>query len=351
VSLKDLDFAHPDELVATVPSRPTRVMWVESSDIKSNNSATPSVQPIELTITQLLEQFAAGDLLVLNNTRVIKRRVFTIDEDIEVLFVAQLNELEWEVLSPLRGRPLEKPLLLPGGIELLVTQRGLPQRVRSNKALPADYFEQFGEMPLPPYIRRVRGQSHTQPQDESWYQTAWAEHPGSSAAPTASLHFSNDDIQFLRNKGVEIQYVTLHVGLGTYLPVKTDRLQDHRMHHEWAEVPASTWEAIGRVQKNGRKVWALGTTAVRALESVPKGKLVAQEDSAFRGETDLFIHDDFEFKVVDRMLTNFHQPQSTLLALVASFAGLKKTMDAYHWAVEKQFRLFSYGDLSVWIRN
>ena len=339
MQLSDLRFEYPEQLVATEPQRPSRVMWVEGQ-----------LTPREISLAELIEKIPAGDVLVINNTRVVKRRVFTVDEDMEVLFVNQRSSFEWEVLAPLSRKldPAAK-LLLPDGVEAVVVERGLPQVIRLSRELTDDYFERFGEVPLPPYIRRLRQQSHTVPQDETWYQTAWAERLGSTAAPTASLHFSAEDIRKLQNRGVVVVPLTLHVGLGTYLPVKVDDLSAHQMHREWVEIPAASWAQIAFARKQGRKIWALGTTVVRSLESAAMGKLISLEDGSFEGETDLFIFGDFKYKVVDRMLTNFHQPESTLLALVACFAGLENTLSAYDWAIKREFKLFSYGDLSVWL--
>jgi S-adenosylmethionine:tRNA ribosyltransferase-isomerase len=196
----------------------------------------------------------------------------------------------------------------------------------------------------------VREDRHTQSLDDSWYQTAWNEKPGSFAAPTASLHFNNDHLQALRERGVDIHYLTLHVGLGTFLPVEVEDLRQHIMHHEEVEIPVSTLEAIGLAQHQGQRVWAMGTTVTRALEGWAVGHL-KESSGSFYGQTDLLILPGFEFKVINGLLTNFHQPESTLLALVMAFAGINKVKKVYQWAIENQFRLFSYGDLSIWIRE
>jgi hypothetical protein len=186
-------------------------------------------------------------------------------------------------------------------------------------------------------------------EDRDWYQTVFAKKSGSSAAPTASLHFKEKDLEFLKQKGVKVVSLTLHVGLGTYLPVEAQDLNDHKMHFEEVSVPKETWVAIQEAKASGFSVWALGTTVTRSLESLALG-MFKENESAFEGETNLLIQEGFDFKVVDRLLTNFHQPESTLLALVAGFTSLENVLSSYDWAIKRDFKLFSYGDLSVWVK-
>jgi S-adenosylmethionine:tRNA ribosyltransferase-isomerase len=335
MKLNDLDYTYPEELVATEPQRPSRVMWVENG------------QPIEITVEELLKKIPADDVLVINNTQVLKRRLFA--GDIEILFLDQLSELEWEVLFPSKKFSIGDELELPQGVRMQLLVKGRPQRVRVSQVLTEDYFSEVAELPLPPYIQKARGERHAGRMDTSWYQTAWAEKPGSLAAPTASLHFTARDLETLRSQGVRILPITLHVGLGTFLPVTTDDLRDHVMHEEYVHIPASVWKQIQEARKQGASIWAMGTTVARALESVESGLLQQNEEGSWSGFTRLLIQPGFAWKVVDRLLTNFHQPQSTLLALVAGFSNLDRVKACYRWAIEKKFRLFSYGDLSVWI--
>ncbi len=337
IDLKDLNFFYPEDLVATEPRRPSRVLW-NQGDFRE-----------EISVPQLLERIPAGDVFVVNTTRVLKRRVFS-EDSVEILFLSELAQNEWSVLFPARETRMGSELLLPDGVVATLIEKGLPQKLRVSRQLDSSYFEKFGELPLPPYIQNARDDRHTRGADETWYQTAWAKHFGSLAAPTASLHFSEADRKYLQSKGVEVLEMVLHVGLGTFLPIKTQKLSDHRMHSESVEISAFTWQQILKARKAGRGVWALGTTVARALESAPLEKLIVRENGDWSGTTDLFIHNDFEWQIVTRLLTNFHQPHSTLLALVASFAGLENVRAAYEWAVSKRFRLFSYGDLSVWLR-
>ncbi len=338
MKLSDLDFSYPENLVATSPQHPPRVMKFEISQ----------GIPEEISLQQLLELIPAGDVLVINNTKVLKRRVFA--GDLEILFLEQKSPLEWEVLFPSRKNKLGDEIALPGGLIMTLVQKGRPQVVHLSEAVNEDYFLRWGELPLPPYIQKARDQRHTVREDESWYQTAWAASPGSFAAPTASLHFREQDLKLLKSRGVEVLEITLHVGLGTFLPVVAEDLNDHEMHAEYIEVPRDVWRSLVAAKDCGQKVWALGTTAARALESVGGGVLSCDLEGNFKGLTKILIQPPYQFKVVDRLLTNFHQPQSTLLALVSAFAGLQQVKACYQWAVERKFRLFSYGDLSVWLK-
>lgn len=338
MKVTDLEFSFPEELIATAPQKPSRVMWVD-----------PNGRPQEISIQDLLAKIPAGDVLVINNTRVLKRRVFS--GDVEILFLKQLNATDWEVLFPSKKYKLGSALELPLGLTMTLVEKGRPQKVRLNQEVSEEYFQKVAELPLPPYIQKARQQRHTVDSDESWYQTAWASQPGSFAAPTASLHFSGSDIAGLRQKGVKVCEVTLHVGLGTFLPVTAEDLDEHDMHEEYVEVPAEIWQAVQQAKGNQAKIWSLGTTTTRSLESVAAGLLQGNAETGFRGFTKLLIQPGFDFKVVDFLLTNFHQPQSTLLALVAGFSSLEKVKACYQWAVERKFRLFSYGDLSCWARK
>jgi len=337
MKLTELDFFYPEELVATSPQRPSRVMWVD-----------PSGCPSEMVFKELFAHFQKGDVLVVNNTEVLKRRIFS--EDLEILFLKQLDNLNWEVLFPSRKYRLGAVVNLPLGIKMTLTEKGRPQRVRLSEPVTEDYFQKVAELPLPPYIQKASAQRHTVEADESWYQTAWAKKPGSFAAPTASLHFTQDDLKRLRDHGVQVVELTLHVGLGTFLPVIAEDLNNHDMHEEFVEIPAATWETVLRAKEKGARVWSLGTTTTRSLESAALGVFSENNGGGFHGFTKLLIQPGFEFRIVDVLLTNFHQPQSTLLALVAAFSDLAKVKACYQWAIERKFRLFSYGDLSCWTR-
>ncbi|HPI41877.1 MAG TPA: tRNA preQ1(34) S-adenosylmethionine ribosyltransferase-isomerase QueA, partial [Pseudobdellovibrionaceae bacterium] len=363
---QDLQFEYPESLTATEPSTQPRVLINErkenqhtetlSSDSQNpenqnpenQNSENQNPENYEIQIKDLIEKFNPGDVLVLNETQVLKRRVFV--ERREILFIKEIKPQLWEVLFPVRGMSVDDSLNLPEGKIMTLVEKSKPQVVRISEALDEAYFERHGEVPLPPYIQKNRDQRHSRKEDDRWYQTVWARNKGSLAAPTAGLHFKEHHLERLREKGVLIQKMTLHVGLGTFLPIQ-GTLETHKMHKEYVEVPRSTWNEIIKAKQEGRRIWALGTTVTRSLESVFLGMLEKNEQGHYCGETDLFIKPGFEFKVVDVLMTNFHQPQSTLLALVFAFAGIENVKRAYSWAIEKKFRLFSYGDLSVWKKN
>lgn len=393
---RDLDFSFPDELIATEPSRACRVALTNfRSHAQAHTQAQAQAQaqaqtqtqtqtkmnsaPKETNLVGLMNLFEPGDLLVINDSQVIPARVFARDET-EILFLKPLAaspppsaphapgspaapattptpippavsspaSTRWEVLFPAREFAVGDTLQLPHGIELKLTQKGLPQIVELSQPITTEYFVQVGEVALPPYIQQARGQRHNRAEDRNWYQTAWATDPGSVAAPTASLHFQNDDLNFLRGRGVRIARVTLHVGAGTFLPVRSDNLAEHNMHSEWATIPPETMRLLSTTRKGQKRIWALGTTVARTLESQAAGMLREQPSGHFCGETKLLIYPPYQFHWVDALLTNFHQPKSTLFALVAAFAGLENAKNTYAWAIERRFRLFSYGDLSAW---
>jgi S-adenosylmethionine:tRNA ribosyltransferase-isomerase len=333
MQVSDLNYDYPPELVATEPARPTRVAFVAGG------------APSELDMDGLLGRFAPGDLLVINESKVIPARVFS-NEEVEILFLRPVSADEWQVLFPAREFKAGARLALPGGVAATLVQKGLPQILRVSPAIGPEYFFEHGEMALPPYIQEARGERHNRESDAEFYQSAWAKNPGSVAAPTASLHFTAAHLRKLKERGVQVAALTLHVGAGTFLPIKSEKLDDHTMHSEQVEIPRETLDLI----KNTKgRVWALGTTVARALEAWAAGDFGETDAGAF-GETKIFIKPGFEWKVVGGLLTNFHQPKSTLLSLVSAFAGLDNVKNVYAWAVDKRFRLFSYGDLSAWTK-
>lgn len=331
----DLIFDYPEELVALHPQRPSRVMWVKSNG-----------EPCEIPFNELIEKFERNDVLVINNTKVLSRRVFA--EDLEILFLQNLGGKRWQVLFPSKNIRVGQEIVLPENLKMRLVEKGRPQTVELSEEVEESYFQRIAELPLPPYIQKARGERHNRPEDKNWYQTAWAKAPGSFAAPTASLHFSSQDLEALRGRGVRIVEVTLHVGLGTFLPITSESLEDHQMHAEWIVIPRESAQIIHEAKKAHQRVWSLGTTVTRSLESWAHGLLQESSEGDWSGFSQLFIRPGFEYKIVDRLMTNFHQPESTLLALVAAFASLKNVKQNYQWAIERKFRLFSYGDLSVW---
>jgi S-adenosylmethionine:tRNA ribosyltransferase-isomerase len=330
ISLLDLTYDYPENLVAQSPQNPPRVMWVQNQI------------PQEISFAELIEKIPAGDVLVVNDTKVLKRRVFA--GNLEILFLSHSSDrLEWEVLFPSKSLKVGSEIELPLGRRMTLIEKGRPQKVRADQALNESYFEEVAELPLPPYIQKARGERHNITSDEKWYQTVWAEKPGSLAAPTASLHFKQNDLEKLKARGVQVETLTLHVGLGTFLPLTAETLEKGKLHFETVEIKPATWEKLLSAKREGRKIWALGTTVTRSLES-------AIRFQQLEFETDLFIQPGFEFKMVDVLMTNFHQPESSLLSLVMAFAGIEPVKKNYLWAIKNKFRLFSYGDFSIWMK-
>ena len=281
-----------------------------------------------------------GDLLVFNNTKVIPARLYgnkASGGHVEILVERLLNQQE--CLAQVRASKSPKPggkLILEDGSELLVL--GREDSFFHLQAVGGDFMgllQGLGHMPLPPYITREDTQ-----RDRDRYQTVYAETPGAVAAPTAGLHFDQVLLKQLKEAGIQSTTVTLHVGAGTFQPVRVDNIEDHHMHAEWLEVPQSACEAIAAARACGGRVVAVGTTAVRSLETAAQGGSL----KPFSGDSRIFIYPPYQFRVVDAMITNFHLPESTLLMLVSAFAGRESIMAAYRHAVEQRYRFFSYGD-------
>ena len=292
----------------------------------------------------------AGDCLVLNDTRVIPARLLGRREGtggrVETLLLRELNPLHWQcLLKPRRRlRPGARVRLGEGDDSFTVENRRHDgtSEIRFETADVPALLDRLGAMPLPPYIRRQADGS-----DRDRYQTVYAREPGAVAAPTAGLHFTTDLLDAIRGKGVALATVTLHVGAGTFRPVKADRVEDHRMHEEVFVLPQASAEAVNRTRAGGGRVVAVGTTSVRVLESctMPESRTVA----ARAGTTRLFLHPPAKPVVVDALLTNFHLPRSTLLMLVATFSSIEHVLAAYRLAVRRRFRFYSYGDCMLLI--
>jgi len=282
-----------------------------------------------------------GDLLVFNDTRVIKARLFGVKDSggkLEVLIERVLDE--HHALAHIRASHAPKPgsgLLLAGEVAATVEERqGELYRLRFGGETPLlELLEQYGSLPLPPYITHA-----PEALDETRYQTVYARQPGAVAAPTAGLHFDPAMLETLEKMRVKTAYVTLHVGAGTFQPVRVEEIAEHHMHSEWYTVPQRTVDLIQLAKAEGGRVMAVGTTSLRALESAAAGG----ELEAGSGETNIFIFPGYRFRVVERLLTNFHLPKSTLLILVSAFGGMENIRRAYRHAVENRYRFFSYGD-------
>jgi len=332
LSIEDFDYELPSELIAQHPSETrsgSRLLCVGAS-------------LADRRFFELPQLLAPGDLLVFNNTKVIKARLFGHKETgghIEVLIERVLSA--HEALAQVHAGRAAKPgstLRLAGGLDVRVLGRAQEfYHLRfPGSGTVLELLERHGSVPLPPYVSRApRGE------DEQRYQTVYARSSGAVAAPTAGLHFDEPLLAALAERGVEFAYVTLHVGAGTFQPVRVKNLAKHRMHGERYAIPLATAAAIGETRKRGGSIVAVGTTTVRCLEASAAANGAPVASAA---ETDLFITPGFEFRVVDRLVTNFHLPKSTLLVLVSAFAGIEPIRRAYRHAIGERYRFYSYGD-------
>jgi S-adenosylmethionine:tRNA ribosyltransferase-isomerase len=332
-TLSDFDFALPPELIAQHPAAER-----SASRLLDGRAA----DPVDRVFRELPGLLGAGDLLVFNDTKVIKARLFGAKASgghVEALVERVLPG--HEVLAHLRASKSPKPgtvVRFAEAFDAEVLGRGGPDGGLFHLRFPDDplgLLERHGHVPLPPYI------THADTADDARrYQTVFADKPGAVAAPTAALHFDESVLAALRERGIGTAQVTLHVGAGTFQPVRTENLAEHKMHSEWFEVPEATVQAIRTTKAAHRKVVAVGTTTLRALESAARGG----ELQAGARDTDIFITPGFDFRVVDVLVTNFHLPRSTLMMLVSAFAGYEQVMALYRHAIERRYRFFSYGD-------
>lgn len=340
MQLQDFDFILPEELIAQQPAArrdASRLMCLDRT----------AAQVACRQFNDLSDYFRSGDLLVLNDTQVIPARllghkqtggkieIFLVRRDMQIDTAEQWFCLTKSSKSPRPGTEVQ----LGAGLRAEILDDAEPPYRRVQFHCDGDFMqrvEEIGHLPLPPYIKREDGQA-----DRSRYQTVFAREKGAVAAPTAGLHFTDEMLARLRKRGVEIHSLTLHVGLGTFLPVRVDDVRQHKMHTEFYNVPQATADAVNLARLEGRRVFALGTTSARTLETAATeaGKL-----RAGCGESDIFIYPGYQFKLVDALITNFHLPKSTLLMLVSAFAGRDFVLSAYRQAVEERFRFFSYGD-------
>lgn len=331
----DFHYELPERLIARYPM-PERT----GSRLLCLDRQTGALQ--DQRFTDLSQWLKAGDLLVFNNTRVIPARIFGQKETggkVEVL-VERITGPD-TCLAHVRASKSPKAgskILVDGAGYLLMEGRsGDLFQLKSEQGSLLDWLQQVGHMPLPPYIDR-----EDESLDQERYQTVYATHPGAVAAPTAGLHFDDAMLAQLAQAGVESAYVTLHVGAGTFQPVRADDIRDHVMHSEWLQVGQDTADKIRQVKARGGRVIAVGTTSVRSLETAASCN--EGEIGPYEGETDIFIYPGYQFRVVDGLVTNFHLPESTLIMLVSAFAGQQAVLNAYQHAVAQEYRFFSYGD-------
>lgn len=335
MQLSDFDFTLPKELIAKYPSE-TR----SSCRLLLLNRQTGQIE--DKVFTDIIDYINQGDLLIFNNTKVIPARLYgkkASGGKIEILIERLLEDNR--ALAHIKASKSPKI-----GTELILGEEGnvsVTMLARHDTLFELQFpddvlniLNEIGHIPLPPYIDRP-----DEAQDREVYQTVYSKVPGAVAAPTAGLHFDQPLLEKLKNKGVEMEFVTLHVGAGTFQPVRVENIETHIMHAEYAEVPTSVVDAVLACKARGNKVIAVGTTSVRALESAAQqtGKIMP-----FFADTRIFIYPGYHFNVIDSLITNFHLPESTLIMLVAAFAGYENTMHAYQQAVKEQYRFFSYGD-------
>ncbi len=347
MKLSDFDFHLPEELIATRPAKPrssARLLVAEGGAIRDRR------------VTDLVEELRPGDRLVLNNTKVIPARLSglrhretgqgRVSARVEVTLLEPTASGDWRALAkPLRKLAEGEVVAFSDRLSALVAARSDTEvTLRFHQSGP-DFdaaLAEAGQMPLPPYIAARRAPDA---QDHDDYQTVFARHSGAVAAPTASLHFDAPLLAALRARGVAFTEVTLHVGAGTFLPVKVEDVATHRMHAEWGEVTAEAAEAINATKAAGGRVIPVGTTALRLLESAARGGRL----EPWRGTTDIFIYPGFRFRIADALMTNFHLPKSTLLMLVSALMGRERMLAVYDHAIRQGYRFFSYGDASLLI--
>lgn len=337
MKVEDFDFHLPEELIAQTP-----LLDRTASRLMVVNPHTKEVE--HHTFAHILNELQAGDCLILNDTRVLPARLMGVKEDtganIELLLLKQTNDDEWETLvKPAKRVKIGTVVTFGEGLLKATCTGELEHGGRTFKfeyeGIFYEILEQLGEMPLPPYIREKLD-------DQDRYQTVFAKERGSAAAPTAGLHFTEDLLTQIKDRGVNIGFVTLHVGLGTFRPVSVDSIENHDMHSEFYSVPKETAELIETTKANGGRVISVGTTSTRTLETVARdngGKIVEAQ-----GWTNIFIYPGFKYRAIDGLITNFHLPKSTLVMLVSALAGKETILHAYEEAVKEKYRFFSFGD-------
>lgn len=334
----DFYYDLPPELIAQTPVEPR-----DSARMLFYNKSTDEIKDLHFfDIEKILQK---DDVLVINNTRVINARIYAYNDSgkkFEVLLLKRIDLSHWEaLLRPARKAKIGTTLTVNSELKLTIDGINSVDGVRTIKfeyeGILEDILDRAGEVPLPPYITAKL-------EDNERYQTVYNKIKGSSAAPTAGLHFTNELIERLKAKGIEFVEVLLHVGLGTFRPVKEENILDHKMHSEYYEVSKESAEKINNAIEQGRRIIAVGTTSVRVLESAADcdGKV-----KATNGDTDIFIYPGYEFKIVKGLITNFHLPESTLIMLVSAFLSREKVLEIYKHAVEEKYRFFSFGDATL----
>lgn len=331
MKIEEFDYHLPKELIAKYPVEPRdscRLLVLDKNSGKIYHRI----------FKDIVDYVEEGDLIVFNDSKVIPARLIGVKESgkakIEVFLIRQIKENLWYALiKNIRRLKKGQKIYIADNFYVEYKER------EEDKAIVEIYsenlmedLEKYGHVPLPPYIER-----EDEEKDKVLYQTVFAKEHGSVASPTAGLHFTTELLEKLKNKGVNTAFITLHVGLGTFKPIKVSNIEDHKMHEEFYTIPEETLELIEKTKKSGKSVIAVGTTVVRTLETFAKTGIK-------EGFTDIFIYPPYKFKVVDKLVTNFHLPKSTLILLVSAFAGKENTLMAYKEAVDKKYRFYSYGD-------
>lgn len=332
----DFDYELPEELIAQTPLKVR-----DSSRLLVLNKETGEVE--HKHFTDIIDYLEVGDTLVLNDTKVLPARLIGVKEStgavIEILLLKNINDDNWECLVKPARRVKVGDIISFGNGELKakctdIFDEGIRHFELIYKGILLEILEKLGTMPLPPYI-------HEKLEDQSRYQTVYAKEVGSAAAPTAGLHFTNELLERIKDKGINICYVTLHVGLGTFRPVAVTNIKDHEMHSEFYTMKKEVAELLTKTKESGHRIIAVGTTTTRVLETImtEKGKFIECS-----GWTKIFIYPGYEFKGIDSLITNFHLPKSTLVMLVSALAGRENILNAYKIAVKEKYRFFSFGD-------
>jgi len=340
----DFYFDLPEELIAQFPpeNRGTSRLLVLKKNAGSGPATAKAGEIIHTSVQNFPDFIDENTVVVFNNTKVRKARIFGVSDtggETEFLLLEKLSDYKWKAISSkLKKQKIGKVFSFPANIKCTIIEKDEKEIiVEFNSNVDDAYLEKFGHVPLPPYIKRDDTAS-----DNERYQTIYCEKEktGSAAAPTAGLHFTEEILDNLKKKGVTIAFITLHVGMGTFKPIHSDKVESHVMHEEIYEISEETAEIINTAKSNGKKILAVGTTSLRTLESAVCNDKVA----AGEGKTSLYIYPGYKFKVVDYLFTNFHTPDSTLIVLVSAFAGVSEIKEAYQEAIDKKYRFFSYGD-------
>ncbi|SHN09299.1 tRNA preQ1(34) S-adenosylmethionine ribosyltransferase-isomerase QueA [Gracilibacillus kekensis] len=337
MEIEDFDFDLPEELIAQTPLQErasSRLMVLNRENRKISHHH----------FYDILDFLNEGDCLVLNDTKVLPARLYGIKEEtgakVEVLLLTQMENDDWEVLVKPAKKIKAGSKITFGDGQLIATC--LEIKEHGGRILRFEYqgifyevLDQLGEMPLPPYIKE-------QLEEKDRYQTVYAKEQGSAAAPTAGLHFTETLLRKIKQKGIDIAFITLHVGLGTFRPVSVDNIKEHEMHAEFYQMTQETADQLNEVKKSGNRIISVGTTSTRTLETIARDTGGVFEER--NGWTDIFIYPPYQFKAIDGLITNFHLPKSTLIMLVSALADRDFILEAYHKAVDERYRFFSFGD-------